>query len=95
MKGAALPMVSSMRTCVGGKVVSCTTAITRPTAAHHGADGACARRVRDSIDRTRTRLHVDSVDLAPGSVRLVHADSQQALVSMAEMWAKAGGAASC
>ena len=47
--------------------------------------------VRDSIDRTRTRLHVDSVDLAPGSVRLVHADSQQALVSMAEMWAKAGG----
>ena len=47
--------------------------------------------VRDSIDRTRTRLHVESVDLAPGSVRLVHADSQQALVSMAEMWARAGG----
>ena len=47
--------------------------------------------VRDSIDRTRTRLHVDSVDLAPGSVRLVHADSQEALVGMAEMWAKAGG----
>ena len=47
--------------------------------------------VRDSIDRTRTRLHVDGVDLAPGSVRLVHADSQEALVSMAEMWAKAGG----
>ena len=49
--------------------------------------------VRDSIDRTRARLNVDSVDLAPGSVRLVHADSHDALVSMAEMWAKAAGAA--
>lgn len=47
--------------------------------------------VRESIDRTRTRLHVDSVDLAPGSVRLVHADSPEALQRMASMWAKAGG----
>ena len=47
--------------------------------------------VRDSIDRTRARLHANDVDLAPGSVRLVHADSADAVVSMAQAWANAGG----
>ena len=47
--------------------------------------------VRASVDRTRARLQVDTVDLAPGSVRLIHADSPDALVVMAQAWAKAGG----
>ena len=47
--------------------------------------------VRASVDRTRARLHADDVDLPPGSVRLVHADSPEVLVSMAQAWAKAGG----
>ena len=47
--------------------------------------------VRDSIDRTRARLHANDVDLAPGSVRLVHAASPKAVVNMAQAWANAGG----
>ena len=47
--------------------------------------------VRDSIDRTRARLNANDVDLSPGSVRLVHAASPEAVTSMARAWAKAGG----
>ncbi|RJU99990.1 MAG: hypothetical protein DWC11_06040 [Candidatus Poseidoniales archaeon] len=47
--------------------------------------------VRESMDRTRARLRVDTVDLPPSCVRVVHAAAPDAVKGMAQAWAEAGG----
>ncbi|MDP6233731.1 MAG: hypothetical protein QF839_06090 [Candidatus Poseidoniaceae archaeon] len=47
--------------------------------------------VRESMDRTRARLRVDTVDLPPSCVRVVHAATPDAVKGMAQTWAEAGG----
>ena len=47
--------------------------------------------VRQSMDRTRARLRVDTVDLPPSCVRVVHAPAPNAVRGIAQAWAEAGG----
>lgn len=47
--------------------------------------------VRESMVRTRARLRVDTVDLPPSCVRVVHAAAPDAVKGLAQAWAEAGG----
>jgi len=50
-----------------------------------------SEEVRESMDRTRARLRVDTVDLPPSCVRVVHSSTPDAVKGMAQAWAEAGG----